>query len=294
MLIVITILATLFFCLPKFNNVESEKTPDQVVVEQEKDEVSDVSSLTKVRFNNFNTALKHAYNYLENTAGYKSYNYGKFSLNVKNLVNIEQTIKIFTEINNKNNTSHAIVCTYGDGKIKNDIGFEFSKVGDEVSMRRSIQRVEGGFNYENKKVTRYSIEDYKKEWNIFPEDAFTKFDITRVLNGNMTKNQNTYKLTFTLEVGQIIDDSIIFVKRFFDNSDNAQNINPSFYGVSIEMILDEYGRPKTIQYTTNFYDLSLYGVGIPLSGLTGGMTYTQQIYGYGQSIQINSLPDPVK
>lgn len=260
MLVVITLSATMFFCLPKLNQVESEKTFDEIIADEEDEKNSETSTLKKVKFTNFNTALRHAYNFLNTTTGYKTYNYGKFSLNVKNLVNIEQSIKIETAINNKNKTSHTTVCTYGDGKIKNNTGFEFAKVGDEISMRKSQDRVDGDFDYNNKEVKRYSIDDYRGEWNIMPEDAFTKFSISRVLGGIITKNGNTYKLSFTLERGEIVNDSIVFVKRFFENSKNAQNINPSFYGVSVEMTLDIYGRPKEIQYTAKFYDLSLYGV----------------------------------
>lgn len=295
MLVVIVFSATMFFYLPKLKNVESEKSQEQIEIDKEDQQTTPtVSTLTKVKFNNFNTALKHAFNYLDGVAGYKTYSYGKFGLNVKNLVNIEQTIKISSEINNKNDTTHTTVCTYGDGKIKNNLGYEFSVVGNEVAVRKSKDRVDGGFNYENKEVKRYnSIEEYKGEWNVMPEEVFLKFSTSKVLNGNMTKNQNTYKLTFTLERGEIVNGSWKFVRRFFDNSEASQNVKMSFNPISIEMTLDEYGRPTKIQYTTTFYDLNLYDVGIPLSGLTGGMTYIQQFYAYGQNIQINSLPDPV-
>ena len=247
----------------------------------------------KVIFNTFNTALKHAYNYLENTNGYKTYSYGKFSLNVKNLVNIEQAIKIVTEVNNKEKSSHATVCTYGDGKIKNNTGFEFAKVGDEVTVRKSRERVEGGFNYENKDVMKYSLQQYLDEWNLLPEKAFTAFSLSKVLNGNRTRNAGQYVLNFTLERGEIINDSVVFVKRFFDNSENSKQINPSFTNVTVQLTLDEYGRPIKAKYSTKFYDLNLYGVGIPLSGLGGTVSYTQQFYGFGQNIQIERLPDKV-
>lgn len=296
MLFVITLSAVMFFYLPKLGQVDSEKTTNDIILDNEKEETTESSStLTKVKFNNFTTALNHAFNYLETTAGYRTYSSGKLSLNVKNLLNIEQDIVLSSEINNKNNTSRSKVCTYGDGKIKNDLGYEFTVVGSQVSVRRSKDRVDGGFDYENKDVTRYnSIEEYKNEWNVMPEEVFLKFSTSKVLNGTMTKNKNTYKLSFTLERGEIVNGSWKFVRRFFDNSEASQNVKMSFNPISIEMNLDEYGRPTTIQYTTTFYDLNLYDVGIPLSGLSGGMTYTQKFYSYGQIIQINSLPDPVQ
>lgn len=289
MLLVIILSATFFFCYPKFNRVESEKNQDLIDFDDKDNASETLPEDNKVIFNTFNTALKHAYNYLENTNGYKTYSYGKFSLNIKNLVNIEQTIKITTEINNKNKTSHATVCTYGDGKIKNNTGFEFAKVGDEVTVRKSHDRIDGGFDYENKEVTAYSMKEYLDEWNILPENAFTKFSLSKVLNGNRTKNGNQYVLTFTLERGEIINDSVVFVKRFFDNSENSKQINPSFTNVSVELTLDEYGRPIKAKYNTDFYDLNLYGVGIPLSGLSGKVSYTQQFYAYGQKIQIDRI-----
>ena len=241
MLLVIILSATFFFCYPKFNRVESEKNQDLIDFDDKDNASETLPEENKVIFNTFNTALKHAYNYLENTNGYKTYSYGKFSLNIKNLVNIEQTIKITTEINNKNKTSHATVCTYGDGRIKNNTGFEFAKVGDEVTVRKSHDRIDGGFDYENKEVTAYSMKEYLDEWNILPENAFTKFSLSKVLNGNRTKNGNQYVLTFTLGRGEIVDDSVVFVKRFFDNSENSKRINPSFTNVSVELTLDEYG-----------------------------------------------------
>ena len=242
-------------------------------------------------FNNFNTALRHTYGYLNNTKSYKTFTYGKFSLNIKNLVNIEQAIKIATEVNNKENSSHATVCTYGDGKIKNNTGFEFAKVGDEVTVRKSRERVEGGFNYENKDVMKYSLQQYLDEWNLLPEKAFTSFSLSKVLNGNMTRNAGQYVLNFTLERGEIINDSVVFVKRFFDNSENSKQINPSFTNVTVQLTLDEYGRPIKAKYNTKFYNLNLYGVGIPLSGLSGAVSYTQQFYGFGQNINIEKLPE---
>ena len=183
MLFVITLSATMFFFLPKMKDVESEKNNEISDIRQEEDQAGDNSStLNEVKFNNFNTALRHAYNYLDNTAGYKSCCYGKFSLNIKNLVNIEQTIKTTAEINNKNSTSHVTVCTYGDGKIKNNTGFEFVKMGDQVDMRKSNERISGGFNYDNKDVVRYAMEDYLKEWNIAPEEAFTKISINKIID----------------------------------------------------------------------------------------------------------------
>lgn len=291
MLLVIILSATFFFCYPKFNKVESEKNQDLIDFDDKDDEPETPSKDNKVKFNNFNTALKHAYNYLETTTGYKTYSYGKFSLNIKNLVNIEQSIKISTEINNKDKSSHATVCTYGDGKIKNNTGFEFAKVGDEITVRKSNDRIDGGFDYENKDVTAYTMKEYFDEWNTLPENAFTKFSLSKVLNGNMTKNAKQYVLTFTLEQGEIINDSVVFVKRFFDNSENSKQINPSFTNVSIELTLDEYGRPIKAKYSTKFYDLNLYGVGIPLSGLGGTVSYTQQFYGFGQNINIERLPE---
>lgn len=294
MLFVITLSATMFFFLPKMKDVESEKNNEISDIRQEEDQAEDNSStLNEVKFNNFNTALRHAYNYLDNTAGYKSYCYGKFSLNIKNLVNIEQTIKTTAEINNKNSTSHVTVCTYGDGKIKNNTGFEFVKIGDQVDMRKSNERISGGFNYDNKDVVRYAMEDYLKEWNIAPEEAFTKISINKIIDGNLTKSGENYKLIFTLEEGELINNTVVFVKRFFDNSENSKRINPSFTNVSVELMLDKYGRPIKAQYSTKFYNLNLYGVGIPLSGLSGAVSYTQQFYGFGQNIQIERLPDKV-
>lgn len=55
--------------------------------------------------------------------------------------------------------------------------------------------------------------------------------------------------------------------------------------MSIELTLDEYGRPIKAKYNTDFYDLNLYGVGIPLSGLSGKVSYTQQFYAYGQKFK---------
>ncbi len=293
LLLVIISSATFFFCYPQFNRVESEKNPDILDFEQEENKPQNPPEDSKVTFNNFNTALRHAYGYLNNTKSYKTFTYGKFSLNIKNLVNIEQAIKIATEVNNKEKSSHTTVCTYGDGKIKNDTGFEFAKVGDEVTVRKSKDRIDGGFDYENKDVTAYSMKDYLSEWNILPENAFTHFSLSRVLNGNMTKNGKQYVLNFTLEQGEIVDDSVIFVKRFFDNSENSKQINPKFTSVSIELTLDAYGRPVKAKYSTKFYDLNLYGVGIPLSGLSGTVSYTQQFYAYGQNITIERLPDKV-
>lgn len=294
MLFVITLSATMFFFLPKMKDVESEKNNEISDIRQEEDQAGDNSStLNEVKFNNFNTALRHAYNYLDNTAGYKSCCYGKFSLNIKNLVNIEQTIKTTAEINNKNSTSHVTVCTYGDGKIKNNTGFEFVKMGDQVDMRKSNERISGGFNYDNKDVVRYAMEDYLKEWNIAPEEAFTKISINKIIDGNLTKSGENYKLIFTLEEGELINNTVVFVKRFFDNSENSKRINPSFTNVSVELMLDKYGRPIKAKYSTKFYNLNLYGVGIPLSGLSGAVSYTQQFYGFGQNIQIERLPDKV-
>lgn len=294
MLFVITLSATMFFFLPKMKDVESEKNNEISDIRQDEDQAEDNSStLNEVKFYNFNTALRHAYNYLDNTAGYKSYCYGKFSLNIKNLVNIEQTIKTTAEINNKNSTSHVTVCTYGDGKIKNNTGFEFVKIGDQVDMRKSNERISGGFNYDNKDVVRYAMEDYLKEWNIAPEEAFTKISINKIIDGNLTKSGENYKLIFTLEEGELINNTVVFVKRFFDNSENSKRINPSFTNVSVELMLDKYGRPITAKYSTKFYNLNLYGVGIPLSGLSGAVSYTQQFYGFGQNIQIERLPDKV-
>lgn len=290
MLFVITLSATMFFFLPKMKDVESEKNNEISDIRQDEDQAEDNSStLNEVKFYNFNTALRHAYNYLDNTAGYKSYCYGKFSLNIKNLVNIEQTIKTTAEINNKNSTSHVTVCTYGDGKIKNNTGFEFVKIGDQVDMRKSNERISGGFNYDNKDVVRYAMEDYLKEWNIAPEEAFTKISINKIIDGNLTKSGENYKLIFTLEEGELINNTVVFVKRFFDNSENSKHINPSFTNMSIELTLDEYGRPIKAKYNTDFYDLNLYGVGIPLSGLSGKVSYTQQFYAYGQKIQIDRI-----
>lgn len=293
MLLVIILSATFFFCYPKFNRVESEKNQDLIDFDDKDNASEPLPEDNKVIFNTFNTALKHAYNYLENTNGYKTFTYGKFSLNIKNLVNIEQAIKIATEVNNKEKSSHATVCTYGDGKIKNNTGFEFAKVGDEVTVRKSGERVEGGFNYENKDVMKYSLQQYLDEWNLLPEKAFTAFSLSKVLNGNMTRNAGQYVLNFTLERGEIINDSVVFVKRFFDNSENSKQINPSFTNVTVQLTLDEYGRPIKAKYSTKFYDLNLYGVGIPLSGLSGAVSYTQQFYGFGQNIQIERLPDKV-
>ncbi len=290
MLFVITLSATMFFFLPKMKDVESEKNNEISDIRQEEDQAGDnFSTLNEVKFNNFNTALRHAYNYLDNTAGYKSTTYGKFSLNIKNLVNIEQTIRLTSEINNKDNSSRSTVCTYGDGKIKNNTGYEFVKIDDEVMTRKSRDRVEGGFNYEGKEVSTFSTQQFLDEWSILPEEAFTRFPLSKVINGNMTKNAKQYILTFTIDSGEMLKNNIVFVKRFFDNSENSKQINPSFTNMSIELTLDEYGRPIKAKYNTSFYDLNLYGVGIPLSGLTGKVSYTQQFYAYGQKIQIDRI-----
>lgn len=289
MLLVIVFCATFFFCGQKPNNVESEKNLETIEIEKKQEQEIENLPKNKATFNNFSTALRHAYSFLNTTAGYKSYTFGKFSLNIKNLVNIEQTIKLTAEINNKNNSSHTTVCTYGVGKIKNNTGFEFAKIGDEITMKQSHDMRNNEFDYTQKQVKTYSLQEYLGEWNILPEHAFTKFSTSKVVGGNMTKSTNRYVLNFTLETGEIIDDSFIFVKRFFDNSANSQQINPSFTNINVELTLDEYGRPLKAKYQTNFYDLSLYGVGIPLSGLTGAVTYTQQFYGFGQNINISKL-----
>lgn len=197
MLFVITLSATMFFFLPKMKDVESEKNNEISDIRQEEDQAGDnFSTLNEVKFNNFNTALRHAYNYLDNTAGYKSTTYGKFSLNIKNLVNIEQTIRLTSEINNKDNSSRSTVCTYGDGKIKNNTGYQFVKVEDEIMTRKSRDRVEGGFDYEGKEISTFSTQQFLDEWGILPEEAFTKFSLSKVINGSMTKTQsNTYSLS---------------------------------------------------------------------------------------------------
>lgn len=295
MLVVITLTATMFFCWPKFNQVESEKAPTDVLEEVENDEVNTAgSTLKKVNFNNFKTALTYACNYMKSVTGYKSYTYGKFGLNVKNLVNIEQSIQLESEVNNKNKSSHTTLCIYGDGKIKNNSAYEFAKIGDEVSMRKSSDRVDDEFDYTDEEVKRQTLEEFKSEWSILPEEALTKFSASRVTNGIMTQSKGTYQLTFTLESGDFIRDNVIFVKRFFENSEISKQINPSFRSVGVVMTLDSYGRPKTIEYSVDFYNLSLYGVGIPLSRLTGEVSYTQRLFAYGQNITVNNLPDPPK
>ncbi len=291
MLLIIVSSATFFFCYPKVNSVESEGNQELIDINNGNNSngSENVSEQNKVTFNNFSTAIRHAYNYLEKTDGYKSMTYGKFSLNIKNLVNIEQTIKLTSEINNKDNSSRSTVCTYGDGKIKNNTGYEFVKIDDEVMTRKSRDRVEGGFNYEGKEVSTFSTQQFLDEWSILPEEAFTRFPLSKVINGNMTKNAKQYILTFTIDSGEMLKNNIVFVKRFFDNSENSKQINPSFTNMSIELTLDEYGRPIKAKYNTSFYDLNLYGVGIPLSGLTGKVSYTQQFYAYGQKIQIDRI-----
>lgn len=299
MLVIVVAVATVFFLLPKFG--EAEREMSQIQDDQNFDdggESEDVSSMKKVSFCNFSTALRHAYAYLDNASSYQTTSSGKFSLNVKNLVNIEQEVRISSEINNKNSTYHTKLCTYGSGKIKNDIGFEFTQIGNEMSARRSKDVTNGVFDYENKDVERYSLDKYFEEWKVLPQNVFSKFSLSKVQSGGKltktsTKNGDEYTLVFTLEKGEITDGATFFVKKFFNNSKNAQAINPKFQNVNIIMTLDAYGRPKTIRYDTSFYDLSLYGAGIPLSGLSGDVTYTQSFFGYGQNITISPLPDKV-
>ena len=61
MLFVITLSATMFFFLPKMKDVESEKNNEISDIRQEEDQAGDnFSTLNEVKFNNFNTALRHA------------------------------------------------------------------------------------------------------------------------------------------------------------------------------------------------------------------------------------------
>lgn len=295
MLVIIVLSVSVTFIAPKLKDVASEKTDEIVEGENDFESSSPIdSTATKVEFYSFNTALRHAYAYLNTAKSYRTTTSGKFSLNVKNLVNIEQEVRISSEIDNLGNSTHSKLCTYGDGKIKNDVGFEFTKIGDQISSRKSKDVTNGVFSYENKEVTRYSIQDFMNAWKIMPQDALSKFSLNKVVGqGKLTKDRDEYTLVFTLEKGEITDNATFFIKKFFDNSKNAQAINPKFNKVTITMDLDRYGRPKKIKYDSSFYDLSLYGTGIPLSGLTGDVTYTQKFFDYGKDIKIDPMPDKV-
>ena len=110
-------------CYSLLNLDHVESAEDDTVInviedEEVKEDSVETTPSKKVQFTQFSTALKYAYNYLNNAQGYKSYIHGFFSLSVANIIDISQDVDVYASVNNRENKYRAVVQTTGTGKIK--------------------------------------------------------------------------------------------------------------------------------------------------------------------------------
>lgn len=283
-------------CYSLLNLDHVESAEDDTVInviedEEVKEDSVETTPSKKVQFTQFSTALRYAYNYLNNTQGYKSYIHGFFSLSVANIIDISQDVDVYASVNNRENKYRAVVQTTGTGKIKAEKGFEFVRMGDEISYRKGDKNNSGSFDFTTTDINRKSVNDFVSEWGVEANKVFWGYDYNQAskLNGKLLKSGNEYSLIFTLNDGVVVSQCTKFVKSLFGNSWRAQCINPVFDAVNVKITLDQYGRLKNAKYSVTYHDLDLRDAGIPLSGLKGKVEYTQTFYNLGQNIQVQPI-----
>ncbi len=288
--LVIIIVSCVLYSTLDFTKADSQgdSTIVDMIDKEQNQEIQESSTMKKVNFNNFATAYRYGFNYLAKSKGYKAYTYGNFTLNVKNLVNITQDIELMTDVNNVNKKSFTELQCYGTGKIKADIAWQFLTQNGMVRYRESRDKADE-FSFVDKEIRENTVSEFLSQWACMPNEVFVGINNLTITNGSLIKNGSEYVLSFTVPDLEIIDKTVAFVKAFFGESKNAQKINPKFEKATVKMTLDTYGRPKVAQYTTNFYDLDLKGVGIPLSGLGGVISYTQKFYNYDQAVDVTQF-----
>lgn len=305
LLLIIVGSVTVYFTKDKLDHVSGDNTNDIIDIIDDNnnnnnstDEVD--STLKRASFNKFSTALKYSQHYLKTTKGYKTKARGFISQDVKGIATITQYLGIDTKINNQTQQAYSVIGTWGDknNKVKENTGFEFVSTRDGVSYRRTHNRTEdySEFDFTNESVVKFSIQDYMRGWAILPEKVFTTFDVSKITSGSMTKpNKNgvAFRLSFSVDQHDMLDEATVFIKTMCGNTDLAKNINPDFEDGTVVIDLDQYGRPITASFSFK-YELDLRPAGIPLSGLKGALSYTQRFYDYNKTNEINPLPERVE
>lgn len=301
LLLIILSISALYFTKDRFEQVTGENAGEIVDVEVDGDESNQVadSTLKKINFSNFSTALRFSQNYLKTTSGYRTKSLGNIVQDVKGIAKISQNLVMETEINNKNNSSRTIIGTWGekDKVFKANYGCEFVRFGNEITYRDTNDRTEdySRFDFTNQELTQKSVDEYLQEWAILPEKVFTSFTLQKVKNGTLIKTNKkdvVFELNFTVDQADMLVPAEIFIKTMCGNTDICKKINPTFDDGNIVIWLDAYGRPVNAKYSFK-YDLDLRSLGIPLSGLKGYLTYSQKFYGYNSSIKIEQLQEKV-
>ena len=305
LLLIIVGSVTVLFTKDKLDHVSGDNTNDiiDIIDDDNKGDNSkdnEDSTLKKASFNNFSTALKYSQYYLKTTKGYKTKARGFISQDVKGIATITQYLGIDTKINNQNGTAYSVIGTWGEeySKIKENTGFEFVTLKDGVSYRRTHNRTPdySEFDFTNEEVVKFTTQEFMRGWAILPEKVFTTFTVSKVRMGTMTKPNKdgvAFRLSFTVDKHDILDDATVFIKTMCRNTDLAKSINPAFEDGVVTVDLDMYGRPITAKFSFK-YELDLRPAGIPLSGLKGALSYTQRFYDYGKVNNITPLPERVE
>lgn len=305
LLLIIVGSVTVLFTKDKLDHVSGDNTNDiiDIIDDDNKGDNSkdnEDSTLKKASFNNFSTALKYSQYYLKTTKGYKTKARGFISQDVKGIATITQYLGIDTKINNQNGTAYSVIGTWGEeySKIKENTGFEFVTLKDGVSYRRTHNRTPdySEFDFTNEEVVKFTTQEFMRGWAILPEKVFTTFTVSKVRMGTMTKPNKdgvAFRLSFTVDKHDILDDATVFIKTMCRNTDLAKSINPAFEDGVVTIDLDMYGRPITAKFSFK-YELDLRPAGIPLSGLKGALSYTQRFYDYGKVNTIAPLPERVE
>ena len=305
LLLIIVGSVTVYFTKDKLDHVSGDNTNDiiDIIDDDNKGDNSkdnEDSTLKNASFNNFSTALKYSQYYLKTTKGYKTKARGFISQDVKGIATITQYLGIDTKINNQNGTAYSVIGTWGEeySKIKENTGFEFVTLKDGVSYRRTHNRTPdySEFDFTNEEVVKFTTQEFMRGWAILPEKVFTTFTVSKVRMGTMTKPNKdgvAFRLSFTVDKHDILDDATVFIKTMCRNTDLAKSINPAFEDGVVTIDLDMYGRPITAKFSFK-YELDLRPAGIPLSGLKGALSYTQRFYDYGKVNNITPLPERVE
>lgn len=294
-MLLIIVASVACYCRLDFDHVESKEDEaiEKIIEEEQNQEVVESSTMKKIQFNKFSTALNYYDNYLKTCKGYKTYLTGSVVLHIGSLVDISQNIKGYTSVNNVDKKNSASWSTTGTGKIKANTGFQFTTIDGEVSWRKA--RFENDkLVFDNQTVERKSEAEAIDEWGVEPFSAFTGFDVKKIKDGNLIKNGTEFILEFTVSDPNVSKQNTKFIKRLFGNSKNAQAVNPDCDGINVKLILDSYGRPKRAEYSFTYYNLDLTGCGIPLSDLGGSVSYSQQFYNLDQMPVIEYMPDKIE
>lgn len=302
MLLIIVGSVAVLFTKDKLDHVSGDNAGDIVdIVDNDANSSENPdTTLQRANFNNFSTALKHSQAFLKRTDYYKTRARGVISQDVKGIATITQYLGIDTKMDNKTKTAYSVIGTWGEeySKIKENTGFEFVTLEDGVSYRRTHNRTPdySEFDFTNEEVIKFTTQEFMRGWAILPEKVFTTFTVSKVRMGTMTKPNKdgvAFRLSFTVDKHDILDDATVFIKTMCRNTDLAKSINPAFEDGVVTIDLDMYGRPITAKFSFK-YELDLRPAGIPLSGLKGALSYTQRFYDYGKVNTIAPLPERVE